>query len=72
MQFDRLKRCKLIAVVGGVAAAQGVCWYSWREQTTSLERLLQHRFEWVFAGHAAAATCRPKRRTRGLRRWSRR
>jgi len=27
------------------------CWYSWTEQTRSLERLAAHRFEWVLAGH---------------------
>ncbi len=29
----------------------GVCWYSWPEQTRSLERLLGHRFSWVLPGH---------------------
>lgn len=28
-----------------------VCWYSWPEQVKSLERLLDHRFEWVLPGH---------------------
>ena len=27
------------------------CWYSWTEQTRSMERLLAYRFEWVLAGH---------------------
>ena len=30
------------------------CWYSWREQTRSLKRLLDHSFEWVFAGHGGS------------------
>lgn len=30
------------------------CWYSWREQTHSLKRLLDHSFEWVFAGHGGS------------------
>lgn len=32
-------------------AWRGVCWYSWAEQTRSMERLLQHRFSWVLPGH---------------------
>lgn len=27
------------------------CWYSWSEQTPSLERLRSFDFEWVLAGH---------------------
>jgi hypothetical protein len=26
-------------------------WYSWPEQTRSMERLLTHTFEWVLPGH---------------------
>jgi glyoxylase-like metal-dependent hydrolase (beta-lactamase superfamily II) len=29
------------------------CWYSWEEQIRSMERLLDHRFEWVLPGHGA-------------------
>jgi glyoxylase-like metal-dependent hydrolase (beta-lactamase superfamily II) len=32
-------------------AWRDVCWYSWPEQTRSLERLLAYSFEAVFAGH---------------------
>lgn len=32
-------------------ASRAVCWYSWAEQTRSMERLLDHRFEWVLPGH---------------------
>ncbi|HEY9772442.1 MAG TPA: MBL fold metallo-hydrolase [Planktothrix sp.] len=32
-------------------AFRGACWYSWDEQTKSMERLLRYRFEWVLAGH---------------------
>lgn len=35
----------------GLAASRGVCWYSWEEQTRSMERLASHRFEWVLPGH---------------------
>ena len=27
------------------------CWYDWKEQTRSMERLLKYRFEWVLPGH---------------------
>lgn len=36
---------------GELSAARSVCWYSWEEQTRSLEGLLDLRFEWVLAGH---------------------
>jgi glyoxylase-like metal-dependent hydrolase (beta-lactamase superfamily II)/ferredoxin len=32
-------------------AFRDVCWYSWREQTQSMKRLLDYRFEWVLPGH---------------------
>lgn len=32
-------------------AFREACWYSWPEQTQSMERLLQYRFEWVLPGH---------------------
>lgn len=32
-------------------AYRDYCWYSWTEQTRSMERLLSHRFEWVLPGH---------------------
>jgi glyoxylase-like metal-dependent hydrolase (beta-lactamase superfamily II)/ferredoxin len=36
-------------------ASPGVCWYSWSEQTRSMERLLDYRFEWVLPGHGRRA-----------------
>ncbi|HYP25426.1 MAG TPA: MBL fold metallo-hydrolase [Blastocatellia bacterium] len=36
-------------------ASPNVCWYSWREQLGSMERLLDHRFEWVLPGHGRRA-----------------
>jgi glyoxylase-like metal-dependent hydrolase (beta-lactamase superfamily II) len=30
------------------------CWWSWSEQLRSLRRLLDYRFEWVFAGHGGS------------------
>jgi len=35
----------------GLEAWPSVCWYSWTEQTRSMERLLDLRFEWVLPGH---------------------
>ncbi|HEX9161981.1 MAG TPA: MBL fold metallo-hydrolase [Thermoanaerobaculia bacterium] len=32
-------------------AFRGACWYSWTEQISSMERLLDYRFEWVLPGH---------------------
>lgn len=37
----------------GLGASRDVCWFSWAEQTRSMERLLDLRFEWVLPGHGA-------------------
>jgi glyoxylase-like metal-dependent hydrolase (beta-lactamase superfamily II)/ferredoxin len=34
-----------------LTAFRSACWYSWDVQTRSMERLLDHRFEWVLPGH---------------------
>jgi len=34
-----------------LTAFRDVCWYSWTEQTRSMEKLLAYRFEWVLPGH---------------------
>jgi glyoxylase-like metal-dependent hydrolase (beta-lactamase superfamily II)/ferredoxin len=34
-----------------LTAFRDVCWYSWTEQTRSMENLLNYRFEWVLPGH---------------------
>ena len=36
-------------------ASRGVCWYSWEEQTKSMQKLLDYRFEWVLPGHGRRA-----------------
>jgi glyoxylase-like metal-dependent hydrolase (beta-lactamase superfamily II) len=36
-------------------ASASVCWYSWAEQTRSVERLLDYTFEWVLPGHGHRA-----------------
>jgi glyoxylase-like metal-dependent hydrolase (beta-lactamase superfamily II)/ferredoxin len=38
----------------GLDASSDVCWYSWSEQTRSMERLLAFDFEWVLPGHGPA------------------
>lgn len=35
----------------GLIAFRDVAWYSWREQTRSMRRLLDYKFEWVLPGH---------------------
>jgi len=32
-------------------AWKSVCWYDWTEQTASMSRLAEHRFEWILPGH---------------------
>ena len=32
-------------------AFRSACWYSWEEQTRSMEKLLNYDFEWVLPGH---------------------
>jgi len=34
-----------------LTAFRSVAWYSWQEQTRSMEKLLNKRFEWVLPGH---------------------
>jgi len=36
---------------GHLYAFRSACWYSWKEQIRSMERLLDYRFEWVLPGH---------------------
>jgi glyoxylase-like metal-dependent hydrolase (beta-lactamase superfamily II)/ferredoxin len=41
---------------GRLRASRSVCWFSWPEQTRSVERLLEHRFSRVFPGHGGCYT----------------
>jgi len=34
-----------------LVAFRDACWYSWTEQTRSMQRLLDYSFEWVLPGH---------------------
>jgi glyoxylase-like metal-dependent hydrolase (beta-lactamase superfamily II)/ferredoxin len=38
-----------------LTASRSVCWYSWTEQTDSVEKLLKYDFEWVLPGHGRRA-----------------
>jgi glyoxylase-like metal-dependent hydrolase (beta-lactamase superfamily II)/ferredoxin len=40
-----------------LTAFHHVCWYSWTEQTRSMEKLLGYRFEWVLPGHGRIHSC---------------
>ncbi|HEX8091686.1 MAG TPA: MBL fold metallo-hydrolase [Blastocatellia bacterium] len=48
-------------------ASWNVCWYSWDEQTRSMERLLDYRFEWVLPGHGRRAHFGPEEMREQLR-----
>jgi glyoxylase-like metal-dependent hydrolase (beta-lactamase superfamily II)/ferredoxin len=37
--------------LGHLYAFRDACWHSWGEQIVSMERLLDHSFEWVLPGH---------------------
>jgi glyoxylase-like metal-dependent hydrolase (beta-lactamase superfamily II) len=52
-----------------LVAYRDFCWYSWPAQIRSLRRLLDHRFEWVLAGHGGSRhlpAAEMRRRLRGL------
>lgn len=34
-----------------ISASKSVCWYSWKEQTQSVEKLLKENFSWIMPGH---------------------
>lgn len=34
-----------------VHASKSVCWYDWKQQTASMVRLADYRFEWLLPGH---------------------
>ncbi len=41
-----------------VHASRSVCWYDWRRQTESMERLADYRFEWLLPGHGTRVRLR--------------
>lgn len=42
-----------------LGASERVCWYSWTEQTQSMERLIDYDFEWVLPGHGQRSKAPP-------------
>jgi glyoxylase-like metal-dependent hydrolase (beta-lactamase superfamily II)/ferredoxin len=40
---------------GHLYAFRDACWFDWEVQTRSMERLLEHAFEWVLPGHGRQA-----------------
>jgi glyoxylase-like metal-dependent hydrolase (beta-lactamase superfamily II)/ferredoxin len=50
-----------------LSAFHDACWYSWEEQTRSLEGLAAFSFEWVLPGHGDRARHDPAEWTRQLR-----
>jgi glyoxylase-like metal-dependent hydrolase (beta-lactamase superfamily II)/ferredoxin len=46
---------------GHLEASRQLCWHSWAEQTRSMERLLDFRFEWVLPGHGRRFHAEPGR-----------
>jgi glyoxylase-like metal-dependent hydrolase (beta-lactamase superfamily II)/ferredoxin len=52
-----------------LGAFRDACWYSWEAQSDSLERMADHPFEWVLAGHGdrhSAPAAEMERRLRAL------
>jgi glyoxylase-like metal-dependent hydrolase (beta-lactamase superfamily II) len=43
LDWDRDEHC--------LSASEDYCWHSWSEQTESVRRLADYRFEWVLPGH---------------------
>jgi glyoxylase-like metal-dependent hydrolase (beta-lactamase superfamily II) len=51
-----------------LTAFRNACWYSWPEQTRSMERLLDYDFAWVLPGHGRIHQDTPTRMRAHLRR----
>lgn len=56
------------AKTGALGVFRDFCWYDWREQTRSMERLLSYRFEWVLPGHGGRLRLPPERMREELER----
>jgi glyoxylase-like metal-dependent hydrolase (beta-lactamase superfamily II) len=50
-----------------LTAFRSACWYSWDEQTRSMEKLLNYNFEWVLPGHGRIHHDRPAHMRNALR-----
>ena len=51
-----------------MTAFRSACWYSWAEQTRSMEKLRQYDFEWVLPGHGRIHHDDPENMRRHLER----
>lgn len=51
-----------------LTAFRSVAWYSWREQTRSMEKLLNYDFQWVLPGHGRTQRAAPEAMRAHLRR----
>jgi glyoxylase-like metal-dependent hydrolase (beta-lactamase superfamily II)/ferredoxin len=51
---------------GRLSAFRDACWFSWKEQTRSMARLLDERFEWVLPGHGQRRRDEPETLQREL------
>jgi glyoxylase-like metal-dependent hydrolase (beta-lactamase superfamily II)/ferredoxin len=51
-----------------LTAFRNACWYSWAEQTRSMEKLLDYDFEWVLPGHGRIHEDTPARMRSHLKR----
>jgi len=48
-------------------ASKSVCWYDWKKQTASMERLAAYRFEWLLPGHGTRQRCDPEQMREALK-----
>ena len=51
-----------------LTAFRNACWYSWEEQTQSMEKLREYDFEWVLPGHGRIHHDSPENMRRHLER----
>jgi glyoxylase-like metal-dependent hydrolase (beta-lactamase superfamily II)/ferredoxin len=49
-----------------LSASPDYCWFSWREQTESMRRLLAYRFDWLLPGHGQRVHLPPEEMCRQL------
>jgi glyoxylase-like metal-dependent hydrolase (beta-lactamase superfamily II)/ferredoxin len=54
--------------IGQVYAFRSHCWYSWTEQTASMERLTGFKFEWILAGHGDRVKLPPEQMSNQIQR----
>ena len=48
-------------------AFRDYCWHSWEEQTESMRRLAEYRFEWVLPGHGQSVNLPADEMSRQMR-----